>query len=223
METDAEALLRLRPRLAAQVIYPAEAWLFTVDVGEGCEGLELGLCRYPYTGAYLGSRRWRRWHSPANAVWQAAGFCKTQYAGRQGWEHFRRCHLAVIKLLAFWRTLGAKVVIDDEGGYWPRVSERTLARNLAEYDQCVAAFGGALRDVLTARGEQLEAPAQNPASVPSAHLAEQLAGIEEKLKQGEDIREDVGGVPLATGGVPRRADGVGLEARRDDCDVGGRA
>lgn len=141
-----------------KMIYPQEGWLFMVDVGEGCETLELGLCRYPYTGAYLGPRRWRRWHSPENAVWQVAGFCKTQYASCHGWEHFRRCHLAVIKLLAFWQTLGAKVVIHDEGGYWPRGSERALARNLAEYDQGMAAFAGALQDTLAARGEQPAAP-----------------------------------------------------------------
>jgi hypothetical protein len=32
--------------------------------------------------------------------------------------------------------------------------------------------------------------AQNPSSLPSAHLAQQLAAMEEKLKRGENIRED---------------------------------
>lgn len=140
-------------------IFPSEGWLFSVDVGQGCEPLELGLCRYPYTGPWLGSRRWKRFHSPENAVWRLEGFCKTQYASRQGWDHFRRCHLTVIELLAFWRTFDAKVAIHDEGGYWPRGSERVLRRTLAEYDQSIAAIGGALTDAVGESGRKnIQAP-----------------------------------------------------------------
>lgn len=141
--------------------FPEAGWLFQVDIGDGCESLRLGLCRYPYAGPYIGPRRWAKLHSPEQAVWRLEGFCKTQYASRHGWEHFRRCHVEVIELLEHWRTFGASVQIKDEGGFWPRYSENKLRRNIVEYDQCIAAFGGALKDAAGECGETIEAPIFN--------------------------------------------------------------
>ena len=77
---------------------PAESGeVFTVTLGDGCEPLRLGLCRYaervrdPETGRWLNTRR---------RGWQLAGCCKTQYASVHGWPHFHRCHTAAIELLA---------------------------------------------------------------------------------------------------------------------------
>ena len=171
-------------------VFPEAGWVFLVECGEGCEPLRLGLCRYPPSVGYVGRRRWERLNAPENVVWRVEGFCKTQYANALGWEHFRRCHLAVIELVEFWQTFGAKVMIRDEGGYWPHASERALRRNLGEYDQCVAAMGGALKDADDSgkqisgpifkhpRFESLEAQGQarhGPAVAAAAQLVKQLA------------------------------------------------
>jgi hypothetical protein len=126
-------------------VFPLEGWLFLVEVGPGCETLRLGLCRYPVPGRNLGRRRLKQ----AQAVWRLEAFCKTQYASLHGWEHFRRCHLAVLDLVDFWRTFGARVHIADEGGYWPRGSERALRRSLGELNGAVAGLAGALKDAAT--------------------------------------------------------------------------
>jgi len=56
------------------------------------------------------------------------------------------CHRVVIDLLRFWSTLGVKVRIRDEGGYWPRSSANTLRRQVQQMNRIVAAMGGALKD-----------------------------------------------------------------------------
>ena len=130
--------------------------VFTVLLGEGCEPLRLGLCRYPdrvpdhQTG---GTRVVRR------RGWRLAGFCKTQYASLHGWDHFRRCHAAAVDLLAGLRELGLQVEITDEGGYWPGRDERVLRRSVDQMNGIVAAFAGALKDATDGSGgSPLQAP-----------------------------------------------------------------
>jgi hypothetical protein len=53
------------------------------------------------------------------AGWRLSGFSKTQYASLHGWEHFLRCHRAVVELLASLRPLGVRLRLTDEGEYWP--------------------------------------------------------------------------------------------------------
>ncbi|MBE0545674.1 MAG: hypothetical protein IH623_30450 [Verrucomicrobia bacterium] len=121
----------------------AEAgFLFPVVVGEDCEPLWLGLCRYPKT-VLLGGRRYRT-ELPG---WCLHGFSKTQYASLHGWEHFRRCHTAVVDLLAGLRRLGLGVEINDEGDYWPGRRFDFLRKNLDEMNGIVAAAAGALKDM----------------------------------------------------------------------------
>jgi hypothetical protein len=141
---------------ASKPVFPLDGWLFWVEVGQGCESLRLGLCRYP--PAKPNALRRRR--KPVEPVWRLEAFCKTQYASLHGWEHFRRCHLAVIRLLGICRRLGAKVTLSDEGGYWPRCSERQLRRNLGEMNALVASAAGALKDSADARhaADRVEAP-----------------------------------------------------------------
>ncbi len=123
-------------------VRPVEGFIFLAQVGKDCEPLWLGLCRYPsVVETELGRRQTR-----LGGRWQFSGFSKTQYASLHGWEHFLRCHRAIIDLLAGWRELGVAVRITDEGGYWPRRSERTLRRNLGEMNGAVAAAAGALKD-----------------------------------------------------------------------------
>lgn len=123
-------------------ITPEAGWLFETDVGEDCEPLRLGLCRYPRTVALAGRRH--RTHLPG---WRYAGFAKTQYASLHGWAHFRRCHTAVAELVAGLRRLGLDVSISDEGDYWPGRRLDLLRQNLDEMNGAVAAAAGALRDM----------------------------------------------------------------------------
>lgn len=125
----------------------AVGFLFEVAVGRDCEPLPLGLCRYPRT-VLLGGRRYRT----ELRGWCLHGFCKTQYASLHGWEHFRRCHTAVIDLLAGARRLGLAVDLNDEGDYWPGRDLAALRRNLDEMNGVVAAAAGVLKDLADERG-----------------------------------------------------------------------
>ncbi len=123
-------------------VCPAKGFLFRVDAGEDCEPLRLGLCRYPETIHHDGHKL----PTKTGAGWRLAGFSKTQYASLHGGEHFLRCHRAVVDLLAALQTLGVRVKIADEGGYWPRRSVTTLRQNLDQMNGLVAAAAGALKD-----------------------------------------------------------------------------
>lgn len=119
----------------------AEGFLFFVGVGEDCEPLRLALCRYPKT-VIMGGRRYRT----GLKGWQFSGFSKTQFASLHGWEHFLRCHTAVIDLLHGMRRLGLGVEISDEGDYWPGRSVAALRKELDQMNGVVAAAAGAMKD-----------------------------------------------------------------------------
>lgn len=123
-------------------IFPTAGFIFRVDVGADCEPLWLGLCRYPPTVNFQGQEL----PTKKGAGWRLAGFSKTQYASLHGWEHFQRCHCAVVNLLAACRTADLRVKISDEGDYWPRRSPTKLRENLNHMNGLVAAAAGALKD-----------------------------------------------------------------------------
>jgi hypothetical protein len=137
-------------------VSPTAGFLFRVDVGEDCEPLWLGLCRYPETVLHHG----RELQTKSGRGWRLAGFSKTQYASLHGWEHFQRCHCAVVNLLAACRTPGLRVKISDEGDYWPTCSLTRLRRNLDQMNGLVAASAGALKDFYGAEGG--DSPVQSP-------------------------------------------------------------
>jgi hypothetical protein len=118
-----------------------DGWFFSATPGEGCESMRVGLCRF--AGA---------------AGWRLEAFCKTQYASRHGWKHFLKCHRCVIKMLRAAQKLGLRVKAEDEGGLWETNSAAVLRRNLKEYDECIAAFGGALKDAAAAAGQTMVGP-----------------------------------------------------------------
>lgn len=120
--------------------------LLEVWPGEGCETALFGILRERRElPRRKGQPPWeRRWSKCSD--WRLRAFCKTQYAGEHGWEHFRACHLRVIHLLDLWRDAGARVVVKDEGHYWKTRSETRLAKELAEYDRLIAGLGGMLKD-----------------------------------------------------------------------------
>jgi len=136
-------------------IPPEAGWLFPIDLGEGSELLWLGLCRYSQRVTAHGQPRATR----LGTRWRFSGFCKTQYASIHGWEHFARCHLAAIDLLAQWRKAGMRVRLNDEGGYWPHRRLATLRERLDQMNGIVAALGGALKD---ASDDTCGAPIESP-------------------------------------------------------------
>ena len=116
--------------------------LVEVWPGQGCESATFGLCQYA-----------RRVLSAIGDVptgfdagWLFKSRCKTQYAGEQGWKHFLKCHKQIISLLDFWRDLGVRVEVNDEGGYWETRSEEALKERLGQYDGLVAAVAGMFKD-----------------------------------------------------------------------------
>lgn len=133
-----------------------EGRVFTVTLGEGCEPLRLGLCRYPDR---VPDHQTGRTRVVRRRGWRLAGFCKTQYASLHGWEHFHRCHTAAVDLLASLHPLGLRVEIRDEGGYWPGRHETELRRNVEQMNGIVAAFAGALKDTAD---ETSGPPVQSP-------------------------------------------------------------
>jgi len=137
-------------------------WVVEVAPGEGCETALFGLCQYP-----------RRIPFRAGSIatgfeggWLLRGFCKTQYAGEQDWEHFLKCHLRVIHLLDFWRAQGGRAKVHDEGGYWKSRSETKLRRELEDYDRLIAALGGRFKDACDSAGNgwSVESPIYNYAN-----------------------------------------------------------
>lgn len=176
---------------AAVAVPPTAGWMFLVELGEGCEPLALGLCRYPASvkapgdGALLPSGKDEGWHFLAS--------CKTQYASRRGWEHFRRCHLAAVDLAITGQTLGIEVRVEDEGGYWPGRDEVALRAAVERLNRLVAGLAGALKDAEDESGEspsvqspifghpafeRLEAEAQ--ASADAAKLRDALRAVQKE-------------------------------------------
>ena len=129
---------------------PTEGWMFIASIGEGCEPLMLGFCRYPKFVSTRNGNGGGRKQLPTGAGtgWHFQTSCKTQYASTRGWEHFRRCHVAIIELAAAAESLGATVRIDDEGGWWPGRDDTALRRTLSRYNTLMAGLAGALKDSL---------------------------------------------------------------------------
>jgi hypothetical protein len=119
-------------------------WVVEVWPGEGCESALFGLCQYPRRTPF----RARSIPTGFEGGWLFKGSCKTQYSGEHGWENFVKCHRQIISLLDFWRQLGVRVEVTDEGEYWQTRSEETLRARLRQYDGLVAAMGGMLKDAV---------------------------------------------------------------------------
>jgi hypothetical protein len=129
---------------------PQDGWLVSVSPGDGCESVFLALCQYPREISIHG----KSLATGYAGGWQFQSHCKTQFAAEHGWEHFLRCHKAVVDILDFWRQLGVTVEVTDEGGYWETHSEEKLRAALKKYDGLVAAVAGVLKDA----GKTVESP-----------------------------------------------------------------
>ena len=78
---------------------PTRLIAFSVWPGEGCEQANFGLCQYPEQ--FTTAKGVEKETGITGWFWES--FCKTQYASNPaagGIEHFLRCHLSLIALLA---------------------------------------------------------------------------------------------------------------------------
>lgn len=127
-------------------VLPTHLIAFTAWPGEGCEESNFGLCQFPDRvetdrGAIKTRLSGGRWGS----------FCKTQYAsdpGCGGVPNFLQCHLSVIALLDKANELGCLDEVSDEGGYWEKRNLPELVRQIGSWNEMIAAFGGALKDLV---------------------------------------------------------------------------
>jgi len=117
-----------------------DGWLVDVCPGNGCESVLLALCQYPREIPFRGETL----ATGYTGGWLFHGHCKTQFAAEHGWEHFLRCHKAVVTILEFCQQIGFAMEVTDEGGYWETRSEEKLCSALRRYDGFVAAVGGML-------------------------------------------------------------------------------
>jgi hypothetical protein len=134
-------------------IAPTHVIAFSTWPGQGCEQANFGLCHYPATievRESLPTGRSRKIHTGL-AAWSWASFCKTQYASDPncgGVENFLRCHLSVVRMLDHAKELGILQSVSDEGDFWQQRDIETLARNVGQWNESLAALAGQLKDRL---------------------------------------------------------------------------
>lgn len=115
---------------------------FTVDPGERCESMDVGMAFFPKTFLHYGKRI-----KIKHPGWTWGSFCKTQYANStaEGIDHFLRCHISVISLLDKIDKLGVLSSADDEGKFYENRSIPMLIQEIGEWDQMLAGFGVMLK------------------------------------------------------------------------------
>jgi len=138
-------------------VAPQHVIAFQTQPGDGCEPANFGLCRYPAFLEVADQRvgflpRKRRVRTGLTG-WCWSSFCKTQYASNPecgGVQNFLRCHLSVIALLDFAKSLGLVDHVSDEGNYWETRDVEALAKEVGSWNEMIASFAGQLKDVLGA-------------------------------------------------------------------------
>lgn len=91
--------------------------------------------------------------------WMLNQFAKTQYASDPscgGMPNFIQAHLTIVAILDFIKTLGVKVEVYDEGGYYDDRDVDKLAKECGDWNVSIAAMVGALKDI--AGGDNVVAP-----------------------------------------------------------------
>ena len=138
-------------------VAPQHVIAFQTQPGEGCEPANFGLCRYPafieVEDQRVGFLPRKRRVRTGLTGWCWSSFCKTQYASNPacgGVQNFLRCHLSVISLLDFAKSLGIIEGVSDEGSYWETRDVEALAREVGSWNEMIAGFAGQLKDALGA-------------------------------------------------------------------------
>lgn len=137
-------------------VSPSHLIAFSAYPGDGCEEVNIGLCRYPSTievETDYGTKRVRTGLSG----WTWSSFCKTQYASNPtcgGVENFLRCHLSVVRLLDHAQKLDILDNVSDEGEFWDKRDLKALTTEVGEWNSMIAAWAGQFKDLV---GEGVEA------------------------------------------------------------------
>ena len=137
-------------------VAPTHLIAFETLPGDGCEPANFGLCRYP-AQIEVADPDWPHRKTKTRtrlSGWSWQSFCKTQYASNPecgGVENFLRCHLAVIRMLDYARSLGILEDVSDEGDFWKNRDVRALAQQVGQWNEMIAAFTGELKDLLGAQ------------------------------------------------------------------------
>ena len=124
---------------------PSHVIAFVTTPGNGCEPANFGLCRYPAT---VSDQRGGQVRTGLTG-WRWRSFCKTQCASNPkygGIQNFLRCHLSVIRLLDHAKELGLLDEVSDEGDYFEKRQMGTLAREVVDWNEMIAAFVGQVDD-----------------------------------------------------------------------------
>jgi len=138
-------------------VSPTRVIAFTIHPGDGCEPANFGLCLYPSTIEIEQNGVKKRIRTGLSG-WCWRSFCKTQYASNPdcgGVNNFLRCHLSVVALLDYAKTLGILADVSDEGDYWQKRDVESLAKEVGEWNEMIAGFAGKIQDQI---GQKLEAP-----------------------------------------------------------------
>ena len=93
---------------------------------------------------------------PAHGLWGAT--CQTQHAHDPrlgGWANFVNAHLSVLAILEKMRSLGFRVRVDDEGGYWKGRNLGRLAKRMNEQNAFLAGVLGLMKDAASRDGAEL--------------------------------------------------------------------
>ena len=181
-------------------VLPQQIVGFSTWPGEGCEEANVGLCRFPKTVMVPNKLRNKQHRlAVSDGKWSWHSFCKTQYANSPdcgGVGNFLRCHLSVVAMLDAAKKLGFDVTVNDEGGYWEKRDLQALVKEIGQWDQFIAAFGGALKDatsmtleapILTRKDfEKLEAEGQALLPKQTAAVLQRLAVI---TRDGRELSE----------------------------------
>ncbi len=138
-------------------VAPQHVIAFETRPGEGCESANFGLCRYPafidVDDQRVGFLPRKRRVRTSLSGWCWSSFCKTQYASNPecgGVQNFLRCHLSVIALLDFAKSLGMVEHVSDEANYWETRDVEALAKEVGSWNEMIAAFAGQFKDALGA-------------------------------------------------------------------------
>jgi hypothetical protein len=129
-------------------VAPQHVIAFATHPAEGAEAANFGLAVYPKT-LLLSGKRVRT----NLTCWSWGSFCKTQYASNPaygGVENFLRAHLLVVSLLDHAAALGLVKHVSDEGDYWENRDLESLAKQVGQWNEMIAAIAGQFKDTFGA-------------------------------------------------------------------------
>ncbi len=129
---------------AYRFVVPSRAFAFSTWPGEGCEAANFGLAVYPDTveteDGTVGT---------GLSGWSWQSFCKTQYASNPddgGIANFVRCHVTVVRLLDYAKTMGILEAVKDEGRFWENRDVKALVETVGQWNRHIAGLVGQYKD-----------------------------------------------------------------------------